>query len=37
MRDATVFVDYGGLLVNVNRPCALGYGANGRLLERGVQ
>ena len=37
VRDAAIVVDYGGLLVDVNRLCALGYGTNGRTLKRGVQ
>ena len=36
VRDATVLVDNGGQLVNVDRSRALGNGADRRLLERGV-
>ena len=37
VRDATVLVDNGGWLVNVDRSRAVGNGAGRRLLERGVQ
>jgi len=37
VRDATILVDNGGWLVNVDRSRAVGNGAGRRLLERGVQ
>ena len=37
VRDATVFVDNGGWLVNVDRSRAVGNSAGRRVLERGVQ
>jgi len=37
VRDATVLVDNGSWLVNVDRSRAVGNGAGRRLLERGVQ
>jgi len=37
VRDAALIVDYGDLLVDVDRPCALGDGTDRRALKRGVQ